>query len=312
MTLPPRLQAYVSYFERLTSQPANRWDGFLLDKATDNPHHLLNQLAFPCYALAAMSLHTDVDQAERERCRQAMAALIDRMLQRRVWAYWSMEREKQHAARTDPVEKGNAAYSGHLAMMIGMFEVATGDRRYDDTFTFTWAPYERFTYDHHQLTEQLWQQMRMSPYHGVESQRGTIHLLAMNQVLWAIALHDELHGSEYASVNDGWLRFVKQRLVLRGPRMINRGIFSPIFRTRLRMPMPLGCNLADAWTLALLTPIVPRMDQPLSCHVSLGYQTAPSSPALLPQGEKGVSQTAKQPAEQHTNRLPTRRIRPLC
>src|SRR5262245_31208404 len=97
-----RLNGYLNYFERLATQPANRWEGYTTTVREERGFGLRYQIAFPCYALAALCRHPDADAVEQERCRAAMAALIARMLQRRVWAYWGLQAE-QRGIITDPV-----------------------------------------------------------------------------------------------------------------------------------------------------------------------------------------------------------------
>src|SRR5262245_47791295 len=135
--LNDRLNAYLTYFEQLATQPPNRWEGYYITAREDMNFGLRFQIAFPCYALAALCLHPDAEPDDQERCRTAMAALISRMLQRRVWAYWGRWADRIGIS-ADPVIEANIQYSGHLAMMIGAYEAVGGDLRYDEGFTLLW------------------------------------------------------------------------------------------------------------------------------------------------------------------------------
>lgn len=250
-----RLAGYLAYFEHLALQPPNHWAGFDPGNQVAATCDLRAQIAFPCYALAAIGLHPDSDSAMRDRCRTAMAALIERMLQRRVWAYWASSAE-QTSRSTDPVAAGNGTYSAPLAMMIGAFEAIGGDRRFDDEFRLFWTSSEYFHYTHTTLVEAIWQQMRANPQYAISAQPGRIELLPMAQALWALEFYDAVHHSDYApAVRQGWFRFLKRSMVLRGPRLPGRGVFSAAYLARMHLALPYSTLLNDAGALALFAPL---------------------------------------------------------
>jgi hypothetical protein len=261
--LDTRLSGYLGYFENLLQQPPNRWDGFYIPTNEAGGFGLRYQLAFACYALAALALHPQASPAERQRCQQAMSASIERMLQRRVWAYRAIQAE-QAGIVPDPIAYTNSTYSCHLAMMIGLYEAVGGDARYDEPFRLRWSYDQSFTYTHSTLLESLWQQMRSSPHHGIESTPGAVALTPMQHALWANALHDSLHGSEYAAANAPWQDFVQQQLV-RPPGLLGGGsIFIPLYTKRRGLFAPAGLNVVDAWSLAFLQPFAPEMVESLA------------------------------------------------
>ncbi len=256
--LPERLASYVNYFEHVALQPPNHWNGFYVTHLEHMNFGLRFQLAFPCYALGALCLHPQAEPDEQSRCRAAMAALIDRMLQRRVWAYWSARAEQLNFS-PDPIAHGNAQYSGHLAMMIGMYRAVGGDDRYEQAFTLHWSHHERFTHTHRALVEALHRQMQENDHHGVECDPGQVRVTSMAHVMWANALYDGLYGTRYAEAHTRWVDTVQQRLILRGPRLFGQGIFNPSYASRMRLIMPLGLSLVDAWTLAFMAQLTPEL-----------------------------------------------------
>lgn len=258
--LPERLAAYLVYFERLAHQPPNRWEGFSLPADEQPGFGLRLQLAWPCYALGAICRHPDAAAPEQERCRATMAALIARMVQRRVWSSWGLEADRRGVS-ADPLYKGNASYSGHLAMMIGAYEAAGGDARFDDDWVLHWSSDSRFSYTHHSLLQAICDQMAASAFHGIECAPGRAGVACTAPVLWAARLHDMQHGSQYAAVIDPWLGFVRRRLVLRG---WGRAIFSAAYHTRARVAVPWGYNAHDACALALLAPLAPELARTLA------------------------------------------------
>src|SRR5262249_32559233 len=139
----------------------------------------------------------------------------------------------------------------------GAYEMAGGDGRYDEGFTLHWSSDSRFEYTHTALVESIWQQMQASSYHGVESKEGQIIVSHSCHALWTNLLHDNLHGSGYAAINDQWLDFVRRNLTLRGPCLPGRGVFTALHLPRTNFSAPIGLNALDAWSLALLAPLWP-------------------------------------------------------
>lgn len=261
-----RLSAYLAYFEHLAQQPQNRWEGFALDRNEDRQFGLRFQIALACYALGSLSLHPQMAPPEQERCRVAMADLIERMLQRRVWACWSLAAERR-GSDPDPLRRANASYSSHLAMMIGLFEAVGGGGRFDEPFTLFWNSQEQFEYTHSSLVETIVRQLAPPTHHGLERWTGIVHLVDMGAVLWATTLHDIAHNSVYAAKTRPWLELLQRRMVRRGPRLGRRSIFRaisvsppvapPFLQTHI--PLPFGLRFADAWMLSCLAVLEPDL-----------------------------------------------------
>lgn len=292
--LNKRLSGYVNYFESLAKQPSNRWDGFYITPHEEKHFALRYQIAFSCFALGALCLHPKADEFDQTRCRDAMTALIERMLQRRVWAYWALEAER-HGLSPDPIKKGNIQYSGLLAMMIGIFEAAGGDARYDEPFTLLWTSNERFVYTHHTLIETIWQQMEDNHHHGIDSEPGRTYTAHMNLALWANVLHDGLHGSKYADINVQWMDFLQRRMILFGPRMVGRGVFGSFYMSSSRLPVTVGMNFVDAWTLAFLALLEPDFTHKLSARFFRGVRYLANTAPPRRQAEADKSQEHDEP-----------------
>lgn len=260
--LPERLAGYLRYIESIAQQPPNHWNGFYVTQLEHMAFGLRFQLAFASYALAALARHPAVSFDEQARARDALAALITRMQQRRVWAYWAI-RAAQYDLTTDPVAHGNAEYSAHLAMMLGAYRAAGGDDRFDEPFGLRWAPEEYYSYSHHSLIETLAQQMRATPMHAVESTPEEIRVTCMCFVLWALRLYDQQHNTTYAALGDEWLAFVQKRLLARAPRLLSPSVFIPTYQRRPRILSSAGMSVVDAQVLAALHPLYPDFTTPL-------------------------------------------------
>lgn len=243
-----RLEAYLLTFERLALQPRDHWRGFFTPRSESMNFGLRFQLAFPCYAVAAI-IHAL--PASRERGLDIMAALIDRMLDPCVWRYWT-----RATGSGDPVRRANIQYSGHLGHMIGLYKLLGGDNRHDQPFDFTHKD-QRVSYTYSTIAAALYAQMRDNRYHGVDCEPGNTYVSCTDHALWSNVLHDRFYGTSFAAINDQWLEFLDRRLTFRGPRVLGRGAVSAIYLTKLNVAAPLGLNFMDAWSLAFLAPIAP-------------------------------------------------------
>jgi hypothetical protein len=250
-----RLLAYLQSFERLALQPRDQWRGFFTPRSDSMNFGLRFQLAFPCYATAAIG---HALPAVRERSLAIMAALIERMLDPLVWRYWA-----RAVGSPDPVGRANIQYSGHLGHMIGVYELLGGDGRFDQPFSFSLDD-RSVSYTYTTLAAALHEQMRTNHYHGIDCEPGATYVACTDHALWSNVLHDRLHGSDYAAANALWLDFMQRRLCFRGPRLRGRGAVSAIYLTQLNLAAPLGLNFMDSWSLALLAPLAPAMTRALA------------------------------------------------
>ncbi|NJO04476.1 MAG: hypothetical protein HC876_02475 [Chloroflexaceae bacterium] len=255
--LHARLNGYLTYFERLATQPTNHWNGFYMSQHEGMNFALRYQLSFACYALGALALHPIASRAEQQRARSAMAALIDRMLQRRVWAYWAA-RADQRNTDIDPINEANVQYSGALSMMLGAYRVAGGDTRYDEPFTLVWSPADRFHYTHTSVVDTIANQMQRNRHHGVECEPGRINVSTMNHALWGNLLHDRIFHTTYAITHDLWFEYVVKHLVQRGLRLMGRTIFQAAIPAgsglvpRLAIPLPMPGRWPVWWRWLLI------------------------------------------------------------
>jgi hypothetical protein len=255
-----RLSAYLSYFERIATQPINRWDGFDLDASTAAGMKVRDQLALMTLALGALATHPECSTNEHERCLTAINALIGRMLQRRVWSDYA-EAAGERSISLDPVADGNVGFSGQLALMLGVYVASGGDGRYNEPFVLHWSKDARYSYTHETLVATLWRQMRAHPDAAIADTPPLTSASLMAAALWATALHDAVYGSEFASANATWLATAERRLQTRGPRWLVGGIFRTHYHGRRRRGVGRGSYEEDARALALYAPHAPELAQ---------------------------------------------------
>lgn len=261
--LPERLSAYLTYLEHLTTQPANRWEGFDLRAPDVRESSLGSQICFVGCALAALATHPDAGPDEQTRARDALPAAIERMAQRRVWAAWAQETERR-GRLPDPVGEPNAGYSGPLTMLVGLYERAGGDGRYSEPLALHWSSGARFAYAFVDLAETLWRQARANRDGAVASADDLAYPHDMAHVIWALSLYDRAYDDKRAAACAPWLAALRERLALGGPRLPGRGVLAASYNIRRRAAALTSDPLIDAWTLALLATLEPELTRTLA------------------------------------------------
>jgi len=248
------------------------WTGFYTPLADGMNFGLRFQLAFAGYAVAALGLHTP---AYTRPTVAALGAAIERMRDVRAWGYWrppvpgpAGSAGGGHVALLvgghrrptgpppppgDPVVQDNVQFSGHLGTLLGLYERAGGDDRYDQGFALddpeSGAHYE---YTHSAVVERLVAQMRGNPFHGVACEPACAYVPCNNHAMTATALHDATHGTDYAAANADWLAWVRRKMVLHGPAA--RGLFGACYLRDLHLTAPVAFQFTDSWGLAFLLP----------------------------------------------------------
>lgn len=276
---------HLKYFQSLAEQPSGEWEGFYLTPIEGMNFGLRFQLAFSTYALYAMARRTP---AYRAPYLAAIEKLVEKMLRPEVWAYWFQgavrslpvltsgevvaERKPgavevlhsrlgmaSSAIPPDPCREGNVQYSGHLACMLGFYELLAGSSRYDEP-GFVLAAEARgqryeFPYTHSSLAARIHEQMAQNYFHGVCCEPGRAYAACNNHACISNVLHDRLHGTNYAAVNEGWGEWVREKMLTgRGPLPLPapNGLLSVAFMPDLHLPIPVSFNLTDAWGLAFM------------------------------------------------------------
>jgi hypothetical protein len=255
--LPERLAGYLTFVAALAAQPPNRWEGFDLEAPDAPTTSLRDQIFFAGLAAAVLAQHPDALPEERERAQVAVAALVERLLQRRVWAAWASATERA-GLLPDPVSAGGGAYAGRLAMLLGCAAVVGATQPYlVDPFVLRWSSVARFGTTHPALVEGLARQLTAHPDGAAATAGDTAQPHDMAHILWALRLHDCAFAGDYARANERWLNTLHTRLTLSGPRMPGRGALSSAYHLDRRRASLTSDPLVDAWALALTAPLAP-------------------------------------------------------
>ncbi len=164
-------------------------------------------VAFSAYFLAIEQYHKF--PAWREALQPAFDKLIQRMLQKQIWGYWSHESQgitkfepnmdRPYSRNDDPVSLGNIMYSGHLGMMINLYEMLYHDMKWDQpgSIVFQINDNEKFVYDNKNLQKVMFDQMMTNPVPGIECERNAVFPACNTHPIISFMLYDQLHNSRY-------------------------------------------------------------------------------------------------------------------
>lgn len=257
--LPERLAGYLTFLATLAEQPPNRWEGFDLEAPDAPATSLRDQIFFAGLAMATLAAHPAADAVERERARGATAALVERLLQRRVWAAWANATERA-GLLPDPISAGNGAYAGRLAMLLGCASVVDAEQPYlRDPFVLRWSSTARFGATYPALVAGLERLMQNHPDGAVATAGDLAHPHDMAHILWAMQLSDQAFGSAHAASGERWLNTLRTQLAQSGPRFLGRGALRSSWHVDRRRANLSSDPLVDAWALALTAPLDPEL-----------------------------------------------------
>jgi TM2 domain-containing membrane protein YozV len=240
--------AHLEYLLDLALRPVDDWSGWSsVDQFGQTA--LRYQIAFVGYALAqAQYLKLP---AYAGPIRQALDNLIQRMLDKRVWGYWRVENLWGNwDANPDPVAKDNVMYSGHLANLIGLYELLFADPKYDQpgAVRFRWSDTKIFGYDHLSLVQRLYEQIRDNPYHAIPCEPHQVFLMCNDHAMLSLLLADRVHGTQFSSVVPSFTASAQK--IFAGP---NNQLRYPYYE-HLGVTLPLTLAVGNAWSLAFAHP----------------------------------------------------------
>ena len=164
-------------------------------------------LAFSVYFLAAEQYYKF--PAWREAIQPASDRLIQKMLRKEIWGYWSHESmgitkfepnmDRPYPQNNDPVSLGNIMYSGHLGMMINLYQMIYHDLKWDrpGSIVFVFDSTTRFVYDNRSLQEVMFLQMMHNPVPGIECERNAIFPACNTHPMISWKIYDKMHNTRY-------------------------------------------------------------------------------------------------------------------
>jgi hypothetical protein len=135
-------------------QPLDQFTGFDWGEQIHGPTCVRYQLNMMGYALAVYTANQLPNCPEPAE--QALANLILKATDLRVWGYWrTLNTIGNFDRNPDPIVRDNIMLSAYLAEQINMYEAATGSTRFDEpgSLTFVWKDGRTYPYDHHSIVD---------------------------------------------------------------------------------------------------------------------------------------------------------------
>ena len=269
--------ASLRYALDLGLQPLEDWDGFkTYDQFRESA--LRYQLQFLQYAVA-MSQYTRTP-AFTGYLAEAQRNAIEKMLDPRVWSYWRWENLWGNLRwDPDPVRRDNVMLSGYWAVMVGLYEAMTGDRRYHEpgSLTFRNGADEVYPYDFPALARLMRENMLGSPFCMFPCEPSWIYPFCNSYALNTVVLHDRLTGAGAAAdVVEGFRRGFEQEFVTPDGRIVG------IHNGRFGFHIPSTVTVSDAVLSFWLNPALPDISQRLWWVMRQTTVRPPGSRELFP------------------------------
>ncbi len=200
---------HLRHIIRLSRQAPGDWsDMGPFDPTNEGDDAYRYQLAYMAYTLAVAQHH--YFPAHRELLRDTFRRLIEKMMRHDVWGYWELtskgskvmdpDLETLVEGWVDPVVGKNVMYSGHLLMMVGLYEMLYRDGFYlkPGSLTFMCRPPFRglgpqdFPYDFHKLAEVIEAQFKSSHGMGCECEPNGVFVYCNQFALMGLKLYDHI------------------------------------------------------------------------------------------------------------------------
>lgn len=153
-------------------------------------------IAFTTYALACIA---EIDPSKKKFCAHYMDKMIQKMKRKEVWEDWILA-----GFGDDPVAKANIMYRGHLNLMYGLYQLTSGDTKYEEEYkAFCEAIYE-----------EMKQTEREGKYCGMSCEPDDYFVQCNTIGMYSLAVYDTLYkDANYTELIGPWLEWTKKRMV---------------------------------------------------------------------------------------------------
>lgn len=188
----------LGFMYELALQPADQFEGFDWGEQYHGGTCLRYQLAFLGESLAAYA--ANVLPNHQQVIEPAMAAMIERMTDQRVWKYWQVENFLARGSLDpDPIANDNVMLTGFYQSQISLYEAATGSTRFDvpGSLRFVWKDGRVFSYDHKTLSEAIVDNLQRSNLGLYSCEPTWVFTICNTQAAQGLVGYDAVHGTDY-------------------------------------------------------------------------------------------------------------------
>lgn len=227
-TLTPDVQAqlrYMNYTDFISPFYSRgcAFDAWTMKKMP--PRIIKYSLAWYAYGLASVAL---TDPAMRPVAGHAIDIATAKMHCKQVWGDW-----EEDGFGSDPIIKQNVMYKGHLNLMYGLYQLITGDRKYEK--------------ENARLTRIMSKEMKANPYAGIVCEPDNYFVQCNSVAYLSLWVYDRLHGTHYKAATKDWLKFIEDELI--DPKT---GSFYLSYHPETGAVKPWQSAYTTAWALAMV------------------------------------------------------------
>lgn len=259
-------------------------------------------IAFGAYFLATEQYHKF--PAWRGAIQPAFDRLNQKMMEKKVWEYWERESpgvmkfepnmDRPYPASKDPVAYRNIMYSGHVGMMINLYQMLYNDRKWDEpgSIVFKWDDNTKFVYDNQTLQEVMFLQLINNKVPGIECEPNAIFPACNTHPMLSWLLYDRMHGTRYYAAAQplfdeffakefinpkthelGAFYLVKQGFVFSGwnPRYGNK--MDPMIQEMIKKGANFSSSGNDGWIGTFMHAWNPKLIEELYPHMKKAHVT---------------------------------------
>lgn len=213
---------------------ANRGDDFI-GWNTDIQDFWKYSIAFSAYGIPSLIM---IDPENKDEYRLLMDNMIWKMKSRRVWGDFT-----DRGFGSDPISHQNIMYKGHLNLMYGLYQLATGDQRYAREYSW--------------LTQQIADELRLhhaGKYEGVTCEPNAWFVECNVIGMMSLHIYDTLYGTTFTENEVQWtIDFMFDRM--QDP---DTGLFYRSYHPQHDVVTRDISGYANAWTLAFLNYFEPE------------------------------------------------------
>lgn len=237
------IQRWFSSITFLQDRQQKKWPVWYEDNDQLGITSFRYQIAFAGYGCAAMAAKTP---AYHELVQKQLDDLCRRLIDVRTWyyvtVYWNYGSDPP-----DPCRYDNVMYTGHLAELMCLGELLTGDRRYSESgWDFVWRDGRKTHYTLGKAVQRLHDLSVASATGGICCEPNLVFVVCNSHSAAAMMLFDLVHGTHFAEANPRWYNWMSKNF-RKGPE--SRDFLLATYYQKPGFFVPVSDVGNDGWAL---------------------------------------------------------------
>ncbi|MBI5117227.1 hypothetical protein HZA56_12200, partial [Candidatus Poribacteria bacterium] len=185
-----------------------------------------------------------IDPSYQSFCGHYMDKLIQKMKQKEVWEDWI-----KAGFGPDPMAKQNIMYRGHLNLMYGLYQLTSGDTKYEKEY----KALAKALHDEMKQTE------REGKYCGMSCEPDDYFVQCNTIGMYSMAVYDTIYkDANYSDIIGPWLAWTKKRMV-----EPEQGVFRNSYHMEHDYAEQLVTSYGTGWSIAFLMALDPEFARSL-------------------------------------------------